>query len=99
MKTTIELIQTKLRAMFGMQAAGDENMAQEEQQKTNDRFTIREDLGSESSSDEEENDDMKEDADKKQGDDEGMQVDESAKIEGDAKFMALRGSSNFISSL
>ncbi len=29
MKTTIELIQTKLRAMFGMQAAGDENMAQE----------------------------------------------------------------------
>ncbi len=54
MKTTIELIQTKLRAMFGMQAAGDENAVQEEQQKINERFTIREDQGSESSSDQDE---------------------------------------------
>ncbi len=85
--------------MFGMQAAGDENMAQEEQQKINERFNIREDLGSESSSDEEDNDETKEDGEKEKKEDEGMQVDESAKIEGDANFMPLRGSSNFISSL
>ena len=89
MKATISLIQTKLRAMFGMQASNEDNFGvSHEEQKDNVRFEIEEDSQS---------------SDQDEGDDQGEAIPHSQTmdVDGDPEGGPEnnRISSNFVSSL